>query len=142
MVLHLMSILLHKCLFPNCSGHFWYKINCSNPFPVSFFYLNCLKSCGKIWLTHRIFFPVSWKIFPKNHWEFIKTESENSKKICPTHRKRFFLWVGQIFPVSWTNFFRVLTLSFYWSCKQLFQLSCPSGLLLAIIKYFYDSLKF
>ena len=111
-------------------------------FSCEFFYLNCLKSCGKIWLTHRIFFPVSWKNFPKNHWEFIKTESENSKKICPTHRKRFFLWVGQIFPVSWTNFFRVLTLSFYWSCKQLFQLSCPSGLLLAIITYCYDSLKF
>ena len=59
-----------------------------------------------------------------------------------SQEKFFFLWVGQIFPVSWTNFFRVLTLSFYWSCKQLFQLSCPSGLLLAIITYCYDSLKF
>ena len=74
-------------------------------FSCEFFYLNCLKSCGKIWLAHRIFFPVSWKNFPKNHWEFIKTESENSKKICPTHRKnffsceldKFFPWVGQTF---------------------------------------------
>ena len=97
-------------LVTNCFSELFWTFLIQNElfksFSCEFFYLNCLKSCGKIVEVTNNFFPESWKNFPKNHWEFIKTESENSKKICPTHRKRFFLWVGQIFPVSWTNFLK------------------------------------